>query len=80
LLPGVAQLVAKVDDLLARRGVSRIKTEGLRFDPLSMEALQTAEAPAEQDGMVLEEIRPGYQLGVLVIRPAGVKVAVSRPG
>jgi molecular chaperone GrpE (heat shock protein) len=45
-----------------------------------MEALMTAEVPEDQDGMVIEEVRPGYKLKEQVVRPAGVRVGVARKG
>jgi molecular chaperone GrpE len=80
LSQGIDLLLKRFDELLLRQGIERIKTAGLKFDPTTMEALLTTEGPLEQEGMVLEEVRAGYARATLVIRPAGVRVGVTKQG
>jgi molecular chaperone GrpE len=77
---GVELVVKQLSDELSRIGLQPIEAQGSRFDPQIMEALMTAEVPQDQDGMVMEEIRPGYRLKDQVVRPAGVRVGVARKG
>jgi molecular chaperone GrpE len=56
---------------LEKEGLKKIETEGKEFDPKSMECIQVIEG---EDGMVLEETRPGFVLYDKVIRPAQVIV------
>lgn len=80
LTEGVSLLLRQVSDQLGKLGIQPIATSGARFDPHTMEALMTSEVDEDQDGTVIEEIRPGYMLGDHVVRPAGVRVGVARQG
>jgi molecular chaperone GrpE len=77
---GVEMVVRQLADELKKIGLEPIETRNCRFDPQVMEALMTAEVPPEQDGMVIDEVRPGYRLKDQVVRPAGVRVGVARKG
>ncbi len=58
-------------DILESEGVKRIEALGKEFDPKLMEAVTTKEG---DEGKVLEELRAGYTLNDLVLRPAQVIV------
>lgn len=76
LAEGVALIRERLRQALAAEGVEPIQTAGRRFDPETAEAVSTepTDDPA-QDGMVIEEIEPGYQLRGALLRPARVRVA-----
>ncbi len=75
---GMGLIIRQLEDQLAKMGLETISCQGQAFDPSSMEALMTTEVSVAQAGMVLEEVRPGYRLGERVVRPAGVRVGVSK--
>ncbi len=75
---GMELILLQIEDGFRRIGVRKIPTDGLRFDPKYMEALMTGDVDADQDGMVLEEVREGFALGDHVVRPAGVRVGVKQ--
>ena len=77
---GMEMVVKQLAGELEKIGLEPIDARGCRFDPQVMEALMTAEVSPEQDGMVIEEVRPGYRLKDQVVRPAGVRVGVARKG
>jgi len=77
---GVDLVVKQLADELKKIGLEPIETRNCRFDPQVMEALMTAEVTPEQDGLVIDEVRPGYRLKDQVVRPAGVRVGVARKG
>ncbi len=62
-------------DVLRAEGVERIKTEGKEFDPHLMEAIDTVDGEA---GKVIEEVRAGYRLHDILLRPAQVRVGSSK--
>ncbi|ABS26248.1 nucleotide exchange factor GrpE [Anaeromyxobacter sp. Fw109-5] len=75
LAEGVRLSLASLHKRIAELGAQRIPVQGQRFDPHVAEAIDTiAVADAEQDGVVLHEIRPGYRIGERVLRPARVRV------
>ena len=57
--------------ILESIGVKKIKTVGEVFDPYKMECVDVAEG---EDGVVLEELAPGYVLHDKVLRVAKVTV------
>ncbi len=78
LLQGVEMVRRQFLSKLEGLGVTKITTEGQRFDPALHEAISAVPAStAEQDGMILGVIRQGYRIGEDVLRPAAVAVAKS---
>ncbi len=71
---GVRQTAASFLNALASAGVEPIDAVGQDFDPQQHEAVETAEAGAEQEGKVIAEYSKGYRIGDRLLRPARVKV------
>jgi molecular chaperone GrpE len=71
---GVKLSIKHFLDILENEGVKRIETVGQNFDPNLMEAIGTQNG---ENGKVLEEVRAGYLLHELVLRPAQVIVGKS---
>jgi molecular chaperone GrpE len=66
------QFLAKLEGL----GVKRIESDQQPFDPSLHEAISSVPAAsADQDGLVVGTVRPGYKIGDEVLRPAAVAVA-----
>ena len=78
LLEGMELIYKKLDSLLKREGLERIKAVGERFDPFRHEAVLTEERDDVDEGIVLEEIQRGYTLNQRVIRYSKVKVSKKR--
>jgi molecular chaperone GrpE len=72
---GVEIIYKQLADLLTRRGVTAIETQGADFDPYLHQAVAYEPAPGAREGEVIEELRRGYKLGDRLLRPAMVKVA-----
>ena len=68
---GIDILEKQFFDILKSEGVIRIETESEKFDPSTMECIQTKEG---EDGKVIEELRTGFMQGDKVLRPAQVTV------
>lgn len=69
-------LIQQFIQILDKEGFKRIKTEGEIFDPLIMEPVEKREG---EDGKILEEFKPGFKLGDMVVRPAYVAVGSRGP-
>ena len=79
LIEGVRLIQGRFFQELAAQGVVPIRAVGERFDPSIHEALMTKEVTDPSlDGMVVEELGPGYRLGEEVIRPSRVAVGKLR--
>lgn len=75
LVEGVRLSLGVLYRRIAAVGAQRIPVVGQPFDPHVAEAVDTVPiADAELDGVVLQEIRPGYRIGERVLRPARVRV------
>lgn len=75
LRAGLDATVRAFEDALESEGVTRVATDGQRFDPSVAEAVATQPAPGVPDDTVVAETRRGYRIGDDVVRPAHVVVA-----
>jgi len=72
---GVRLSLGGLHKRIAEVGAVRIAVAGQPFDPRVAEAVDTvAVARAEQDGVVVQEVRAGWRIGDKVLRPARVRV------
>lgn len=76
LAKGVELVASKLVGALQGLGLERLDAAGVAFDPTRHEAVQHREAsePRDDGPTVVEVLRPGYQLGGRVLRPAMVVV------
>jgi molecular chaperone GrpE len=75
LVDGVRLSLAALHKRIAEIGAVRLSVAGQPFDPRVAEAVDTvAVASAEQDGLVLQEVRAGWRIGEKILRPARVRV------
>ncbi len=75
LLAGVSMVLKRLQNILSKEGVGRIPGVGSKFTPDLQEAALRVVSD-EEEGTIVEEIRPGYTLKGRVLRPSIVKVAV----
>lgn len=69
--PTFKVVIAQFADTLKAEGAVKIKTIGEKFDPNLMEVVTTTEG---EEGIVIQEVRPGYLLHDKLLRPAQVIV------
>ena len=75
LVEGVRLSLGALHKRIAEIGAVRIPVSGQPFDPRVAEAVDTvAVASADQDGLVVQEVRAGWRIGDRVLRPARVRV------
>ena len=79
-LEGLKMLQKKFHKVLEDNGLSVMNTLGEKFDPIKHEAVMKVKTDKFEDGMVCEELRKGYELNGMVLRPAMVKVAETEQG
>jgi len=75
LTGGVEMTLKKFLDILAKEGLSRIDTNGKKFDPNLHEAAEIIPTKEKEEGSIISEIRAGYMLKDKVLRPSMVRVA-----
>ncbi len=76
--PGLLAVLAQMESILARSGVTRIDAAGAPFDPQRHEAIDVRVADDRPDRTVLDVARSGFATGDDVLRPALVVVS-NRP-
>lgn len=69
---GVKLALKQLSQALTNLGIERINTTGKHFDPLLMEAVDVEEF--DEDGKVIKEVRSGYKMNNIILRPAHVIV------
>ncbi len=77
IVEGVEMVNKKLFSILEKEGLVRIEAVGQRFDPNKHEACMKVITKDLGEGMIVEEIRPGYMFKGQVIRPSMVKVNSS---
>ena len=65
----------QLSQVLESEGVARIETVGRKLDPHLHEVDACRPSTQFDEGTVIEELRPGYLIGVDVLRPAHVVVS-----
>lgn len=73
---GVALIRDQLWDVLGRRGLKRMEALGTPFNPEAHDAMMRMPSEEYDEGIVAQEVSPGYQLGEKVLRHA--KVIVSQ--
>jgi molecular chaperone GrpE len=69
---GVSGVAKRIDESLREFGIERIATVGQKFNPELHEAV--AQVDGEEDGIIAEEVAPGYKRSDKLLKPAQVKV------
>ena len=79
LVAGVRLIGKQLLDTLTQQGLKRLESEGQPFDPHVHEAVDEVEEEGPE-GIVVQEILPGYILHERVLRPAKVRIRVKPRG
>lgn len=75
---GVDMIHGQIQKFLKDIGVERIKTVGEKFDPHVCEAIETADIPGKEEGLIVDELKPGYMFNGKLLRPAVVKIVKKK--
>ena len=71
---GVDMIQSQIQAFLKDIGIERIKALGEKFDPHLHEAIEIEESNDKDEGIIIEELKPGYNFNGRLIRPASVKI------
>lgn len=71
---GVDMIHVQIQKFLKDIGVEKIKTVGEKFDPHFHEAVETVNDKGKEEGLITEELKPGYTFNGRLLRPASVKI------
>ena len=67
----------QIKDLLSKQGLVRMETAGKEFNPHFHHAVERVETSDYAEGVIIDELQPGYLFHDRVLRPAMVRVATS---
>lgn len=76
---GLAMTHGAIWKVLEGRKVTRIPTTGVAFDPNVHEAMLQIPSPDYPQGVVVDEIAPGYIMESICLQPAKVVVSAGAP-
>jgi molecular chaperone GrpE len=75
LREGVRLTLSTIEKRITELGATRIEVVGAPYDPRTAEAVDLAPvADRAEDGIVVEELTPGWRIGERVLRAARVRV------
>ena len=75
---GMAMIYQRLADALKKLGLETITTKGQKFDPHLHHAVDMLETEDVEEQTILDEYQPGYNFRGRLLRPAMVKVAVTK--
>jgi molecular chaperone GrpE len=75
---GMELIYQRLTDSLKKLGLEPITTKGLKFDPHVHHAVDMVETADVEEQTILDEYQPGYNFRGRLLRPAMVKVAVTK--
>jgi molecular chaperone GrpE len=77
---GQVMTLRRFEQLLQRYQVRPIECVGKLLDPVTMSAVETGNAPQQDNGIVLQELRKGFLYQDQILRLAEVKVNKTKVG
>lgn len=80
ILEGIHMILAEMQKAFSSEGITRIEAVNKPYDPATQEAVGMVPVPAEQDGLVIQEVQMGFMLDGNVLRPARVLVGQHTEG
>ncbi len=75
---GMELIYQHLADALKKLGLESINTKGQKFDPHLHHAVDMVETSDVEEQTILDEYQPGYNFRGRLLRPAMVKVAVTK--
>jgi len=75
---GMELIYQRLADSLKKLGLEPITAKGQKFDPHLHHAVDMVETDEVEDHTILDEYQPGYNFRGRLLRPAMVKVAVTK--
>lgn len=71
---GVDMIHLQIQKFLKDIGLEKVKSVGEKFDPNIHDAVETVDAKDKEEGLIVEELKPGYTFNGRLLRPASVKI------
>ena len=78
LQDGMRMILTELNKAFSAEGIQKMDVLGKPYNPDTQEVVATIPAPAEQDGLVIDEVKMGFMMNGQVLRPASVVVGQTK--
>ena len=78
LQDGMRMILTELSKAFSAEGIQKMDVLNKPYDPQTQEVVATIPAPAEKDGLVIDEVKMGFMMQGQVLRPAGVVVGQAK--
>ena len=78
LQDGMRMILAELSKAFAAEGIQKMDVLDKPYNPETEEVVATIPAPADKDGLVIDEVKMGFMMQGQVLRPASVVVGQAK--
>lgn len=78
LQEGMRMIVTELDKVFRAEGIQKMDALQKPYDPATQEVVAMVPAPADKDGLVIDEVKMGFMMNGQVLRPASVVVGQAQ--
>ena len=78
LQDGMRMIVTELDKAFSAEGIQKMDVLDKPYNPDTQEVVATIPAPADKDGLVIDEVKMGFMMHGQVLRPASVVVGQDK--
>ena len=78
LQDGMRMILSELNNAFSDEGIQKMDVLDKPYNPDTQEVVATIPAPADKDGLVIDEVKMGFMMGGQVLRPASVVVGQAK--
>ncbi len=78
LQDGMRMILTELDKAFRAEGIQKMDVLNKPYDPATQEVVATIPAPADKEGLVIDEVKMGFTINGQVLRPANVVVGQTK--
>ncbi|MBR2081910.1 MAG: nucleotide exchange factor GrpE [Elusimicrobiaceae bacterium] len=78
LQEGMRMILTELGKAFQSEGIQKMDVLNKPYDPATQEVIATIPAPADKDGLVIDEVKMGFMMNGQVLRPANVVVGQAK--
>lgn len=78
LQEGMRMILTELGKAFQSEGIQKMEVLNKPYDPATQEVIATIPAPADKDGLVIDEVKMGFMMNGQVLRPANVVVGQAK--
>lgn len=78
LQDGMRMILTELNKAFSAEGIQKMDVLGKPYNPDTQEVVASIPAPAEKEGLVIDEVKMGFMMNGQVLRPASVVVGQTK--